>query len=69
MLGNYKGKSGVLALANLLFVYYISTGINYYLMKKVLGAILILILISSCNRNISPYEAANGKARCGKWVK
>lgn len=28
-----------------------------------------LVLLSSCARSISPYEAANGKARCGRWVR
>jgi len=37
--------------------------------------VFLLILISacfyciSCARGISPYEAANGKARCGKYIR
>lgn len=34
--------------------------------KKLIIAIFVASLISSCMKGISPYEAANGKARCGK---
>lgn len=39
---------------------------------KPLYIILILIicfLFTSCNRYVSPYEAANGKAKCGRGTK
>jgi hypothetical protein len=38
-------------------------------MKKVILSLLIttaIIYLASCARGISPYEAANGKAKCGK---
>lgn len=27
------------------------------------------IYLSACARGISPYEAANGKAKCGRYVR
>lgn len=39
-------------------------------MKKIaILAILMSILIASCARGISPYEAAHGKAKCGRYIK
>ena len=39
-------------------------------MKKFLLAIVtVVILLSSCARGISPYEAANGKAKCGRYIR
>lgn len=40
-------------------------------MKKLhLLALLALVLIAtSCNRYITTYEAANGKAKCGRYIK
>ncbi|MEO6583300.1 MAG: hypothetical protein ABIO05_03195 [Ferruginibacter sp.] len=38
-------------------------------MKKIFIYISLIVLVtytSSCARGISPYEAANGKAKCGK---
>jgi hypothetical protein len=37
-------------------------------------AIIITVLIfalmaSSCSRSITPFQAANGKAKCGRWLK
>lgn len=29
----------------------------------------ILVFLTSCNRFITPFEAANGKARCGRGVR
>jgi hypothetical protein len=40
-----------------------------YSMRKILILSAIIILLASCNRSISPYEAANGKAKCGRWVR
>jgi hypothetical protein len=38
-------------------------------MKRVyIIAILFSILSESCARGISPYEAANGKAKCGRYI-
>ena len=38
-------------------------------MKKILILLTIVTIISSCNRGITPYEAANGKAKCGRYLK
>ncbi|MEO5944651.1 MAG: hypothetical protein ABIP30_11155 [Ferruginibacter sp.] len=32
-------------------------------------AISVAFFFSSCARGISPYEAANGKAKCGRYIK
>jgi len=38
-------------------------------MKKVYIAVIILsIVFASCARGISPYQAANGKAKCGRYI-
>lgn len=29
----------------------------------------VALLISSCSRGITIYEAANGKAKCGRYIK
>ncbi len=35
-------------------------------MKKVLLFVILLIILVSCNRSITPYKSANGKAgKCG----
>ncbi len=41
-------------------------------MKRITQSLLILttiIYLASCARGITTYEAANGKARCGKYIK
>lgn len=41
-------------------------------MRKVLTAgvfIAFTLLMYSCSRNITPYQAANGKARCGRTLR
>ncbi len=41
-------------------------------MKKVLNAFVFIALIMafvSCSRGITPYEAANGKAKCGRYIR
>jgi hypothetical protein len=42
-------------------------------MKKTTFSILFITAVigflSSCSRGITTYEAANGKARCGRYVK
>lgn len=36
-------------------------------MKKVLFAFAVItFLLMSCNRGITPYQAANGKGKCGR---
>jgi hypothetical protein len=32
-------------------------------------AMLLIFLVSACNRYITPYEAAHGKAKCGRGVR
>jgi hypothetical protein len=38
-------------------------------MKTVLSLLLIVMIFASCSRYITPYQAANGKARCGKLIR
>jgi hypothetical protein len=42
-------------------------------MKKptftILSAIAVILFVSSCSRGITTYEAANGKAKCGRYVR
>lgn len=36
-------------------------------MKKILSLAVILVILSSCQRNVSPYQAANrGDLKCNK---
>lgn len=41
-------------------------------MKRIYFALMVmagvLIFLSSCSRGITPYEAANGKAKCKRHV-
>lgn len=37
--------------------------------KTILAVLALITLLASCNRYITPYEAANGKAKCGRMVK
>jgi PBP1b-binding outer membrane lipoprotein LpoB len=39
-------------------------------MRKAIAAIIIIAFVAtSCARSITPYEAANGKARCGRSIR
>jgi hypothetical protein len=38
-------------------------------MKRIYIILIALCILSSCARGISPYEAANGKAKCGRYIK
>jgi hypothetical protein len=39
-------------------------------MKKTwIIAFALCILLASCARGITPFEAANGKAKCGRYIK
>jgi len=39
-------------------------------MKKIIPLVILLsILLFSCARGITPYQAANGKAKCGRYLK
>jgi Prokaryotic membrane lipoprotein lipid attachment site len=41
-------------------------------MRRIISALLVLTAVaylSSCARGISPYEAANGKAKCGRYLR
>jgi PBP1b-binding outer membrane lipoprotein LpoB len=37
--------------------------------RTILALVALIILFASCTRYITPYEAANGKAKCGRGVK
>lgn len=37
--------------------------------KTILAIMAIMIFLASCARSITPYEAANGKARCGRTIR
>ena len=37
--------------------------------KLIVLAVLAVIVLSSCSRSITPWEAANGKARCGRSLR
>jgi len=36
--------------------------------KACIIAFVLSVLLASCARGISPYEAANGKAKCGRYI-
>jgi hypothetical protein len=39
-------------------------------MKKMcFAAFLLSVLLFSCARGITPYEAAHGKAKCGRYLR
>jgi hypothetical protein len=39
-------------------------------MKKIIPILILLsVLLFSCARGITPYQAANGKAKCGRYLK
>jgi hypothetical protein len=45
---------------------------NHFSLAKTLlyiSLIISIIFITSCARGITPYEAANGKAKCGTYLK
>jgi len=37
-------------------------------MKKILALLALAAVLQSCSRALSPYEAANGKAHCGRYI-
>ncbi|WEK37369.1 MAG: hypothetical protein P0Y53_07640 [Candidatus Pseudobacter hemicellulosilyticus] len=37
--------------------------------SNLLALTALIVFLFSCNRYITPYEAANGKARCGKLIR
>lgn len=37
--------------------------------RLVIAFVALVLFISSCSRAITPYEAANGKAKCGRSVR
>jgi PBP1b-binding outer membrane lipoprotein LpoB len=38
-------------------------------LKTLLAVALVAMVFASCNRYISTYEAANGKAKCGRSLR
>lgn len=55
-----------------LFIFLLSS-VKYFTMKRKVLLFLIITTVSfyciSCARGISTYEAANGKARCGRYIR
>ncbi len=39
------------------------------LVALMLSITLLSLIFSSCARGISPYEAASGKAKCGRYIR
>jgi PBP1b-binding outer membrane lipoprotein LpoB len=37
--------------------------------RTIIALVALILFISSCNRAITPYEAANGKAKCGRAIR
>jgi len=37
--------------------------------KACIAAFICSVVLASCARGISPFEAANGKAKCGRYIK
>lgn len=37
--------------------------------KLFVALVALIIVFASCNRYITPYEAANGKAKCGRSLR
>ena len=37
--------------------------------RLVIALVALVLFISSCSRAITPYEAANGKAKCGRSLR
>ena len=39
-------------------------------MNKLIVALVLLVLVgTSCSRSITPFQAANGKAKCGRYLR
>jgi hypothetical protein len=39
-------------------------------MKKLIIALVLVALVgTSCSRGITPFQAANGKAKCGRYLR
>lgn len=34
-----------------------------------LALVMTVLYVSSCAKGISPYEAANGKSKCGRYIR
>jgi hypothetical protein len=43
--------------------------ILFKMKKMCIAAFLLSVLLFSCARGITPYQAANGKAKCGRYLK
>jgi hypothetical protein len=37
--------------------------------RTIIALLALLVFISSCSRAITPYEAAHGKAKCGRFLR
>ncbi|WP_262889757.1 hypothetical protein [Paraflavitalea devenefica] len=38
-------------------------------MKTLLAIAIVTLIFTSCNRFLTPYQAANGKAKCGRGLR
>lgn len=38
-------------------------------MKTIVALLALIVIFASCNRYITTYEAANGKAKCGRSIR
>jgi hypothetical protein len=43
--------------------------IQLLFVKNLFLLIWVALILSSCARGITPYEAANGKAKCRRYIK
>jgi len=59
--GYYNDDPGVYTL--------LSTNMDGMKLRTSLVLLALVILFASCNRYITPYEAANGKAKCGRSIR
>ena len=51
-------------------VVYIHINQKMIKMKKLIIALVLVVLVgTSCSRGITPFQAANGKAKCGRYLR
>lgn len=37
--------------------------------RTIIALLALILFVTSCSRAITPYEAANGKAKCGRAIR
>jgi hypothetical protein len=42
---------------------------NVFVIAIVTTVLIFALMAASCSRGITPFGAANGKAKCGRWIK